>query len=408
MHIKSDTILPFLLLTLILTGCCRKPASDLPQYRAAQSYAQLHLEQSVSDDTPVIAAWIPYFTVESLLTSDDPVQTENRVAAYLDDLKQCGVNTVFVHVCAFGESSYPSAYYPYLPSANGYDAMRLFSLICKERGISFHAWINPMRLQTAEYTEEQSGDSLLHKWYLDPAKRSEIFSEWNGRYYLNPASALTGEFLTNVITELISVYHPDGIHIDDYFYPTTETAFDEAGFQASGADDLAEWRRDNITALVREMYSAVHSADPDAVFSVSPQGSLSENQNVQFADIPAWVGAEPCCDWIIPQIYFGYINEKMPFDRTLRIWSELPRNETVSLMIGLAAYKAGQPDPYAGKGADEWIISKNLLAEQAADSLEDPAVSGIAFYHADALCELSGSDQETLYHITNHHAQDNE
>lgn len=398
MHIKQSAVLPSLLLLFCLTGCCKVPDTQPPEPYAVQSYAQLHLHEPDADSgqTKVIAAWIPYFTIEAMLTSDDPVQTENNFRAYLSSLKRCGINTVFVHVCAFGESSYPSAYYPYLPAANGYDVMRLFSILCKELDLSLHAWLNPLRLQTIEYTESQSGDSLLRKWFQDEEKRRNVFAEWNGRYFLNPADDSTAAFLTDAIHELITTYHPDGIHIDDYFYPTAETAFDEAAFLASGEQDLAAWRRKNITALVRKMYAAVHNADPDTVFSISPQGNFSENQNVLFADVAAWIGDSPCCDWIIPQLYFGYKNEKSPFDELLRSWSELPRNENVKLMIGLAAYKSGQPDLYAGTGENEWIETENLLAEQAADALCQPAVNGVALYHTDAIQELSDSEFSAL------------
>lgn len=406
MYMKRNAILLCLFLLPILTGCYTAPDTPNPEFRNVQSFAQLHLNEpsTVSDTESVIAAWIPYFTVEAMLTSDDPAQTENFVTAYLTSLMQSGVNTVFVHVCAFGESSYPSEYYPYLPAANGYDVMRLFSLTCEKLGLSFHAWINPLRLQTTEYIEAQSDDSLLQSWFQDSDARNSNFSEWNGRYFLNPASASTSEFLTGVISELITTYHPDGIHIDDYFYPTTEPAFDEAEFRASGADDLAAWRRNHITVLMQQMYSAVHDADPEAVFSVSPQGNLAENQNVQYADIPAWIGAEPYCDWLVPQLYFGYMNEKSPFDQLLRTWSELPRNDHVQLIVGLAAYKSGQPDSFAGTGANEWLETENLLAEQAADALGNTAVDGIALYHADALQNLPAAQAAALRQVIADHS----
>lgn len=401
MHLKRFAIFLCLLFLPYLSGCYRATDLPNPNLHHSQSFAQLHLNTSDSHTAqmPIIAAWIPYFTIEAMLTADDPVQTEQLVTTYLGSLMGSGVNTVFVHVCAFGESSYPSKYYPYLPAANGYDVMRLFSLTCEKLGLSFHAWINPLRLQTTEYLTAQSEDSLLQAWFQDKDTRNANFSEWNGRYYLNPASPSTGEFLSGVIKELIETYHPDGIHIDDYFYPTTEPAFDEAEFLASGANDRADWRRTRITRLMRQMYEAVHDADPNAVFSVSPQGNLNENHNVQYADIPTWIGAEPYCDWIVPQLYFGYKNESAPFDELLQTWTKLPRNTQVRLVIGLAAYKSGQHDSFAGTGATEWLETENLLVKQASDALHNPAVSGIALYHSDALQNLPAAQAAALREV---------
>ena len=50
----------------------------------------------------------------------------------------------------------------------------------------------------------------------------------------------------------------DGIHFDDYFYPTTDPFVDEEQFAAAGlpAADRDKWRRQNVTALVQQVYAA--------------------------------------------------------------------------------------------------------------------------------------------------------
>ncbi|MBR5362602.1 MAG: family 10 glycosylhydrolase [Oscillospiraceae bacterium] len=405
MHIGFRILISVLLILLLFTGCRKDTAAEEQDCFCGQSYAQLHLLQpdTEPEPEPAIAAWIPYFTVTELISSDQHT-TRDNIMNYLRDLQDTGINTVFVHVCAFGESIYPSAYYPQLPAAEQFDLMQLFSDACRELGLSFHAWLNPLRLQTKEYTEAQSGDSLLQKWHRNPELRAENLSEWDGRYYLNPAAESTGAFLVGAITELIETYHPDGIHIDDYFYPTVSPEFDAPVFRASGADDLAAWRRGIITSLIQQMYAAVKNADPDIVFSVSPQGNPKANSETQFADVPAWIGETQCCDWIIPQLYYGYENESLPFSELLRQWAALPRNENVKLLTGLAVYKYGQSDPFAGSGADEWLEEKYLPAGQAADALGNSAVSGIALYHGDAVRSLPPDERDALKQVlTAHH-----
>lgn len=379
----------------LLTACTSaRTAADAPIPTGGQTVQQLDLP--ADESPPMIAAWIPYFIIEQLLSSPDEHACRSAVTAYLQGLRSIGINTVFVHVCAFGESSYPSLYYPPLPAANGHDSMRIFKDICDALGLSMHAWINPLRLQTAEYMDEQTGDAALVTWYNDPKLRAERLSQWDSRYFLNPAAPSTGKFLSGAVTELIANYHPDGIHIDDYFYPTTETAWDAEEFAASGAEDLAAWRRANITALMKQIQAAAHAADPDVIFSVSPQGSLRENYDRLYADIPAWASAGDCCDRIIPQLYFGYENEYCPFAETLAEWLALPRANTVSMAIGLAPYKLGQPDIYAGSGAQEWSEAKGILARQTADVLLQPSLSGVAYYHSDALLQMPAAEADAL------------
>ncbi|MBR4201466.1 MAG: family 10 glycosylhydrolase, partial [Oscillospiraceae bacterium] len=359
-----------------------------------QTPQQLHLP--APDQDTLIAAWIPYFTVESLLASPDEEACRNAVSGYIRQLRDIGINTVFLHVCAFGESYYPSEWYPMLPAANGHDAMRIFSEVCQENGVALHAWINPLRLQTDAYMESQCGDSELCRWYGDEAQRAKAMAKWDGRWYLDPAAPTTGDFLSGVVKELIETYRPAGIHIDDYFYPTAQTAWDAEDFAASGAENLAEWRRENINALMRTLYQAVHQADESAVFSVSPQGNIEENYERLFADTAAWAKAGDCCDLMIPQIYYGYQNSSHPFAEVLREWSELPRAENVSMAVGIAAYKVGQTDPYAGSGAQEWLTETGIPARQAGDVLLTSGMDGAAFYHADALMLLSPEESAAL------------
>lgn len=390
MQKKKRISVLFAVIMLLLTACVPLPQrqqSDAAMPPSVQTYGQLQLDETQPVGS-ITAAWMPYFITETLFDAADEQACRDAVRTYLKRLQDCGVNTVFVHVCAFGESGYPSAYYPPMPEANGHDEMQILTDICAELGLSLHAWINPLRLQTEEYMNEQTGDAMLCTWYRDEAVRAGSLSLWDGRYYLNPAAESTRIFLSDVITELMTRYHPAGVHIDDYFYPTTETAWDADAFAASGASDLATWRRENITELVQEMYKAVHEADENAVFSISPQGNLSKNHDELYADIPAWMTAGNCCDLIVPQLYFGYQNEICPYTEMLRAWCALLRAENVSLAVGIGAYKSGEADELAGIGEREWITTPDIVTRQTADALAYPDVCGIAFYHSDALLSL--------------------
>ena len=62
--------------------------------------------------------------------------------------------------------------------------------------------------------------------------------------------------------EICENYDIDGVHIDDYFYPTTDESFDAVQYAAcGGVVSLADWRRENCTLLVKGIYSAVKSAE---------------------------------------------------------------------------------------------------------------------------------------------------
>lgn len=382
LHIR---FLLLLLLILPLTACTAAPPPPLPE---EERPVQVH----VAADR-MIAAWIPYFSAERLLTADGP---QAAVSDYLHQLRDSGINTVFVHVCAFGESIYPSVYYPQLPSLNGLDGLQVFSEACAENQIALHAWINPLRLQTGAVMAQQEGDAALCTWFRSDAFRAANLNEWDGRYYLDPTTETTVKFLTGAVTELMLRYHPAGIHADDYFYPTADPEFDADTYAQSGAPDLGDWRREHITALMRQIYRTVHDADEAAVFSVSPQGDLQKNRDALYADVAAWCESGGCCDLVIPQLYYGYRHGRCPFPEMLRAWVMLPRSDAVQMAVGLGIYKYGQTDPNAGSGADEWLTGENLPAVQTADILSEPSLCGAAYYHADALLDLPEPEAAAL------------
>ncbi len=53
--------------------------------------------------------------------------------------------------------------------------------------------------------------------------------------YLNPAVPAAADYVVQGVAELVQNYPVDGIHFDDYFYPTTDAAVDAVQFAASGA-----------------------------------------------------------------------------------------------------------------------------------------------------------------------------
>ena len=201
----------------------------------------------------------------------------------------------------------------------------------------------------------------------------------NGRWYLDPSYTEVDELLRDCIREIMTNYDVDGIHIDDYFYPTASPEFDAEEFAASGISDLGEWRRSNCTRMVRAMYDEVKSCDSRAEFGISPQGSISGNYDSQFADVRLWSGEKGYCDYIVPQLYFGFENESCPFAETLALWESMTCPD-VRLVAGLGAYKLGKTDKWAGAaGENEWIESPDIIQRQI-ELVGKSTASGYALY----------------------------
>ncbi|MFU2105259.1 family 10 glycosylhydrolase, partial [Paenibacillus larvae] len=72
-------------------------------------------------------------------------------------------------------------------------------------------------------------------------------------------------------------YDIDSVHLDDYFYPypvSGEEFPDDAAFRTygNGFGSKADWRRDNVNQLVKDLSHEIKSAKTYVKFGISPFG----------------------------------------------------------------------------------------------------------------------------------------
>ncbi|MBR1739404.1 MAG: family 10 glycosylhydrolase [Ruminococcus sp.] len=339
--------------------------SDQPE-RVGKEYEPLNY--------PVMKGiWLSYIDLTPMLRDAGEEQFRERFSAACEDISGLGLNTVFVHVRPFGDALYPSELYP--PSAmweEGFDPLRIMCDTAHEYGLSFHAWINPLRLQTAEELAAIDGSYPAARWYREGEELVKTV-EGDAHLYLDPAYPEARSLIARGAAEIAENYDIDGLHYDDYFYPTTDQSFDEECYSdLSGGLGLAEWRTENISKLCREIYSSVKSVDERIEVGISPQGNIENNYLFMYADVGQFCSEEGFCDYILPQIYFGYENPVKPFLQTLEDWEELRGGGRVRLIIGLGAYKISSEE--------EFIRYDGIIASQAEDCLGREDCSGIAIY----------------------------
>ena len=148
--------------------------------------------------------------------------------------------------------------------------------------------------------------------------------------------------------------------------------------------DLLSFRRKNVTRLMIRLYAATKAFGSDKVLSVSPAADIEKNETVLGADVRLWGSEDGCCDWLIPQLYFGFQHETRPFAQCAAEWKALCKNKNVRLLGGLAAYKIGKSDVFAGAGAEEWTHAKTILGDQV-QTLRQTGFNGFALFSASFL-----------------------
>lgn len=409
---KCFSILLSTILAFSLAGCAARSAApeadpvvsrgeettvygtEAPAGDAAISLADGKLVQSTqvlsaSTVSEMRGVWLAYVNYRDIIKGNNETQFAANMDNMFSNIADAGFNTVFVQVRPFGDALYPSNYFPwsrYLTGTEGqnpgYDPLKIFCGLAEKHGLRIEAWINPYRVRTDN--RALSADNPARKW-IEAGDSAAL--KWGDGIYYNPGSEKARKLITDGVREIVENYDVDGIHFDDYFYPTTDMRFDAATYKASGSKlPQADWRRENVNILVKQVYGAIKKIDPECVFGISPQGNMENNYDGQFIDCAEWLSNDGYVDYIMPQIYYGFQNAKNPFAATVQKWNDLIKTDHIKLYVGLGAYKLGAADEWAGEqGKNEWLNTTDLLARMAKEARDTSHYGGLAVYSYDSL-----------------------
>lgn len=327
--------------------------------------------------------WLSYIDLAPMLEVGSEEEFRGNYTEACENIVSVGCNTVYVHVRPFGDALYSSELYPvssYVPLENGQPLFDPLGVICEishDFELSVHAWINPLRCQSESFFENMASSYQTKEWYDENSDKIQSV-ENSGNLWLNPAYPEVRGLIAEGAAEIAENYQVDGIHYDDYFYPTTEKSFDEQCYaQMAQGQTLSSWRLDNISEMCREIYSAVKSVDERIEVGISPQGNIENNYDFMYADVREWCAGTGYCDYILPQIYFGFNNSVKPFEQTLQDWSDIAAQGEVRLIIGLGVYKIGEES--------EFTDNQGIIARQAEIALDK--CQGTALYAYNSMFE---------------------
>ena len=326
--------------------------------------------------------------------------------------KSLGMNRVIVQVRPFGDAIYKSKYFPWSKYISGkqgrnpgFDPLKIMVEVTHDNDMKIEAWVNPYRVTTGSTNYKKlAKNNQARKWHAKKSTRRNVLS-YGGSLYYNPSKKAVRTLITNGVKEIVQNYNVDGIHMDDYFYPSfTEknvtTAFDAPEYKqqlktnlsstdstsltsadkSSNEISLADWRRDNVNRLVSGIYKAVKEINSDVTFGISPAGNLDNLRSdlEYYVDIDTWVSQNGYVDYLMPQIYWGFTNEVAPFDKVTDAWCILMENSPVKLYIGLQLYRMGSTEP--GQSDEKELQKTSLLKKELSYLKKQKKIEGYCLF----------------------------
>ncbi len=299
----------------------------------------------------------------------DHISSGNNTATIMGNLRDIGLNTVYVETWKNGYTNFPS---PTLAGlTNGIDRSPFLGSRDLVEETTFHAHRNELNyVGWFEYGFSSqfigSGGNPTNPISTYMKNNGWLLQDVNGQYgnasngfaWMNPAVPQVRQFLIDIVLETVNTYDLDGVQFDDRLAWPKEFGWDattKSIYQSETGNVLTnnpntnqlnqfnDWRQDKVKQFAQELYSAVKTARPDIHVSVSP--SVTPFSATQYmADWPAWID-EGIFDEYTPQVYRSSIGSYLStIDAQV---TPFEPNELDKLVVGLRSVGSGANTPYA-------------------------------------------------------------
>ena len=300
--------------------------------------------------TDMQAAWITtVYNSDWPKAINNPQEQKQEMLKILDTLKDTGIDTVMFQARTQGDALYKSDINPWSSVLTntqgkdpGYDPLQFVLQEAHKRGMKVHVWLNPYRVTT-------SGTDINKLSANHQARKNPSWVlKYDGRMYFNPELPQVKKHIVDTVGEIVSNYNVDGIHFDDYFYPSKYPL--PAGENKDGK--VANERRNHINDMITQVRTKIKSINPSVEFGVSPSGIWknkssdsngsdtrgNESYYSDYADTRMWV-KNNMVDYIVPQIYWQTGHTAADYETLVKWWSDVAKGTNVDLYIGQGIYK---------------------------------------------------------------------
>lgn len=251
-----------------------------PGAAVAQSVSQSTASRPAA--TEIRGVWLTNIDSEVLFSRNNLREAVRR-------LERLNFNTIYPTVWNGGHTLYPSAVAEQLtgqkvdpdPAFEDRDMLKEAIDLAHGRGLAVIPWFEFGLMAPAE-----SELVRLHPdWVTARRDGNKIFNVHgeDRSVWLNPAHPQVQDFLTRLVSEVVTQYDIEGIQFDDHLGMPFELGYDPFTIQLykqehqgkSPPNDPRDsawmrWRASKVSDLMVKIYSAVKTHKPDCLISLSP------------------------------------------------------------------------------------------------------------------------------------------
>lgn len=249
----------------------------------------------------------------------NPEQVKNAVAF----AKKNNFNTLVVQVRGRGDAYYKSSFEPRAEALTDpdFDPLQCYIDEGRKAGVEIHAWLNT-HYSWGSADLPKSPDHIVNKHpeWLMHTRDGNVTLTAQGQSegaYTCPSNPAVKEHVRNCFLEVVKNYDVHGIHFDFVRYPSVDYCFcdgclsrfkeymdkelasdrietlevmkDRLAYVQAFPKKYDEFRRNQITDLVGQVYRRAHQIKPNIVVSTAVFPSYDDASNHRFQDWKLWL-----------------------------------------------------------------------------------------------------------------------
>jgi len=327
-------------------------------------------------------------------------KTEADIENLIDLAYKTNFNTIFFQVRGNFDALYHSNIEPWsdkltgtLGEDPGWDPLQTAIREAHNRGMKLHAWINSFTFWSRSYPPPETTPRHAYltnpEWVMVDKNKKAMTVNDNGYIWASPGNPEVTNRVYEVVIDIIKHYNVDGIHLDFLRYPTNKYSYDQVSLdryksKSGNPDNLSwdDWRRDQITRMVRKIYKGINQVKPKVLLSAAVWGYYRDYWNwgydnssgfvYRLQDSRRWV-REKIVDFLVPMIYYD-LNPPLAFDVLARDFIDNSYGRHIYPGIGL--YRV----TYSGWPFSEIVNQVEKLREMNAPGLVMFSITDVKNY----------------------------
>ncbi|RAL24108.1 family 10 glycosylhydrolase [Thermoflavimicrobium daqui] len=332
---------------------------------------KLTITYSVPDETKkeYRALWVDMF--------HDGAKTPSQVDKLIKDAQMSNINTIFIQVRRRGDSYYSNSIEPRTEDPNlqsGYDP--LADIISKAHAanpkIQVHAMFSMIPIWNKSSAPKDPNHIFNAHGFNQPSANNWLSKNYSGSYLsgsdyvVDPGHPDAVNYTRDVLLHVVRNYDVDGIQMDlirymgeDWGYNDRSVqrynqAFGKTGLPQPSDPTWKQWRRDQVSNMVRKIYTSIQKVKPSITVSTATitwgdgpktrdDWNRSSAMNSALQDWQSWL-EEGSIDLAVPMNYFREYDPKQKsyFENWLA-WQKNNQGKRMTLS-GVGVYLNSIPD----------------------------------------------------------------